>query len=470
MKALNKQSLLIHKKINTIILLLMLIISLTPSCRDFVEVGPSSTAMTTQAVFDSDETANAAMVRIYVGMTQYFTTFISGQSSLTNLSGMAADEFKNYNANSNYGQFEQNSLLPTNTFIAQNWTDLYGYMYSANAVIEGVTASARMTVEAKNKLTGEAKFMRAFLTFYLVNLWGSVPLITSTDYTLTAKQSRAQTTEVYQQIISDLKTAVDLLPEKFESGKIRPTQAAAAALLARVYLYTGQWTEAEATATSVINNYSLTLEAELNDVFLIPSNESIWHLESIVPYIDTYDGNTFILRSAPRLVSVSQTLLNAFEANDKRKQNWIGKYTRGTDSWYYPFKYKTYRLAEATSAKTEYLVVLRLAEQYLIRAEARAQLNNLSAAAEDLNTIRTRAGLSNVVPSDKNALLFAIEQERRVELFSEGAHRWLDLKRTGRADAVLSSLKAQWQSTDVLFPLPKNDLDRNLSLTQNPGY
>jgi hypothetical protein len=114
---------------------------------------------------------------------------------------------------------------------------------------------------------------------------------------------------------------------------------------------------------------------------------------------------------------------------------------------------------------------LRLAEQYLIRGEARAHQNNVQGAQEDLNIIRSRAGLGATTANDESSLLAVIETERQVELFAEWGHRWFDLKRTGRADAVLSLEKApNWQSTDRLYPIPFEEIKINPSLTQNPGY
>jgi hypothetical protein len=121
-------------------------------------------------------------------------------------------------------------------------------------------------------------------------------------------------------------------------------------------------------------------------------------------------------------------------------------------------------------------MLLRLAEQYLIRAEARAQLNNVNGAQSDLNTIRSRAGLSIIMPNDKNTLLDAILHERKVELFTELGHRWFDLKRTGHVDAVMSIEAPKkingmgWKSYQQLYPLPLTDLQRDQNLVQNPGY
>jgi hypothetical protein len=115
--------------------------------------------------------------------------------------------------------------------------------------------------------------------------------------------------------------------------------------------------------------------------------------------------------------------------------------------------------------------MLRLAEQYLIRAEARAKLGKLAEARTDVDAVRSRAGLAGLNSSlNQTQLLSAIETERLHEFFGEFGHRWLDLKRTDRATAVLSPIKSNWQATDVLYPIPQAQILINNKLTQNPGY
>jgi hypothetical protein len=125
--------------------------------------------------------------------------------------------------------------------------------------------------------------------------------------------------------------------------------------------------------------------------------------------------------------------------------------------------------------------VFRLAEQYLIRAEAKAQLGNITgvnSAASDLDTIRSRAGLSVTTATTREEMLKAIEKERVCEFFTEWGHRWLDLKRSEsfitagntRADDLLKVLKVNWQSTDMLYPIPQEEMRQNPASTQNPGY
>jgi hypothetical protein len=307
---------------------------------------------------------------------------------------------------------------------------------------------------------GEAKFVRAFAYFYLINLFGDVPLETSTGYVTNSILPRTQTGVVYQQILSDLQSAENSMSDSYPStDKARANKWAAVAMLARVYLYTGKWAAAEASATDVINSGTYTLESNLNNVFLVTSNEAIWQMQPTTTYFNTAEGLYFLpaasyLSPSYRLQSF---LLNSFESGDQRFVNWTIAY--GPNIVPYKFKIRT------STTLIEYETPLRLAEQYLIRAEARAQQNNLSGTIADLNVIRNRAALPNTAASDKSTLLTAIYHENQIEFFAEWGHRWMDLKRTGLIDQILGSEKTGWQSYQALYPIPVSQITVNPQLT-----
>jgi len=141
-----------------------------------------------------------------------------------------------------------------------------------------------------------------------------------------------------------------------------------------------------------------------------------------------------------------------------------------TVSTAYKYKYATNPLA-VTAGVTEYQVVLRLAEQYLIRAEARARIGtNITGALSDMNVTRIRANLAPSTTINPTTLLTEIALENRKEFFAEQGLRWYTLKRTGQADAVLGALKPTWTAKAKLLPIPQAAIDANYNLTQNPGY
>jgi hypothetical protein len=117
-----------------------------------------------------------------------------------------------------------------------------------------LSGAKNLTLGLRSQLIGEAKFVRAFCYFYLVNLFGDVPLVTSTSYTVNTGLGRTSVNEIYQQIIQDLKEAQEMLSTSYPTpGKVRPNKWAATALLARAYLYMGNWADAEAQATAIID-------------------------------------------------------------------------------------------------------------------------------------------------------------------------------------------------------------------------
>jgi len=456
-----------------IIILGFMIVGL--NCKKFITVDLPVDRLVSANVFTSDASALAAVSGIYSSMMG--STFGYASAGMTLYPGLSSDEFDQYSSGSAQKEFILNALTPSNTIIKDLWSVPYNHIFSANAAIEGLQNSNSLSTAIRNSLTGEAKFIRAFSHFYLVNLFGEVPVVTSLDFRINTRLPRSSKDEVYQQILKDLKDAQNLLPADYSlsnNERTRPNKWAATALLARVYLYMGDYVNAELQATALINaTGQFSLIANINNVFLKNSMEAIWQLMPVRPNLNTNEGRYFILTSSPATVTpgitISNGLLAAFEPGDNRKLNWINKYVSGNDTWYYPYKYKI--KTSTGTAFNEYYTVFRLAEIFLIRAEARAQQNKFIEAIADINAIRQRAGLPNTTAGDKASTLLAIEQERRVELFAEWGHRWFDLKRTNRAGVVLAPLKSSnWQITDLLYPLPQNQMNNDQNIVQNPGY
>ena len=207
----------------------------------------------------------------------------------------------------------------------------------------------------------------------------------------------------------------------------------------------------------------------MNAGFLKDSPSTIWQLMPSTEGRNTNDGATFIFNSGPPpFAALRSELLNTFEPGDLRKMHWTRAITTGVTTWYHAYKYKQ---RGSTAATQEYSIVLRLSEQYLIRAEARAMQGDFIGAKEDLNLIRNLAGLPDTTAVTQQELLTAIWQERRVELFTEFGHRFFDLKRAQQLDSALQSLKPGWNSYEALLPLPESELLLNPNLApQNPGY
>jgi starch-binding outer membrane protein, SusD/RagB family len=445
---------------------------LTASCEKLVEVDAPPYSIDKEDVYKNDVTATSAIGRLYTKLPT------DGFFNIGHVATLSADEImiEQQDPNDVLYQINQNNILSVNSKIESCWEYHFGLIYNTNSVIEGLRPSVTLTPSLKNQLLGEALFFRAFAHFYLVNLFGNIPYISTTDYRQNGVVTRMPVPDVYEKIIADLLEARELLSEDYvfaKSQRVRVNKWAAASFLARVYLFKGDWVHAEEQATTVLNKTDLyKLEPDLNKVFLKNSGETIWQVIPSTPtryvYEGTYYNNGGYFVGVPML---TDGLYNAFEATDKRKSAWLGFTSAGSGhDWHFPLKYKEY---SGNETGAEYSMVLRLAEQYLIRAEARvkqSKLTGANSAASDINAIRDRAGLPATTATTEPELLAAIEQERRVELFSEWGHRWFDLKRTGRATAVLSPVKPGWTATDMLYPIPYSELSLNANMTQNPGY
>jgi len=493
-----------HKTWNMFLLLIFLAVSIS-SCKKLVETPPPFEKVAETNAFSTDATAIAVLNGMYILMNEaYGPQPIQGKWSISLFAGLSADELTLYNGvmDNNYLHYYQNVLSPLLRTGSEHWAPLYNYIFKCNAAIEALTSSKAnpLTPSVRKQLLGEAQFLRGFFYFYLVNLFGDLPLCLKTDPDVNVHLSRSPKATVYQQIITDLLAAEENISAIYLNGdltgttseRVRPTKWAASALLARAYLYTGDYANAETKATAIINNTDLfDLLPSLNDVFLKNSREAIWQIQPTDINFNTVDARTYVLPvTGPDIydhpVYLSDNLLNSFEPGDLRAnpKNWVDTITVAGTLYTYPFKYKLDQYdpnvtsTTGTTNMNEYFMMLRLGEVYLIRAEARAQLIKIGEAQNDLNAIRNRAGLVNTLASDKASLLTAILHERQVELFSEWGHRWLDLKRTGKIAEVMNIVTPQksngatsWQTYQQLYPLPLyDDILVAPNLVQNLGY
>jgi len=456
-------------------------------CQKLVSISPPVGDLVAAQVFSTDDEATSAAAGMYSSMINANLGFAS--SGISVLTAMSADELIIFNQNFNalYVQFQDNDLNALNGLVYGNlWSGAYGAIYKANAIIEGITNNSGVHDSVRNELTGEAEFVRAFCNFYLVNLFGDIPLVTTINYQKTGDLTRIPVADVYTTIVNDLKDAQKRLAPDFSVGlgqRIIPNQWAATALLARVYLYTSDWQDAVTQSTALINYSSLFgLVSDPGQVFLANSMEAIWQLQqsnTTAPWFNiTPEGSLLIpakLNSNlnPPFAYLTPALLNAFEPGDTRRAAWVDSTIYQNTEYYFPFKYQAGPSASSANGPyTEYYMVFRLAEQYLIRAESEARLGQTVASTNDLNSIRIRAGLLPYQGSNNNdSLLAAIGHENQVEFFVEWGHRWFDLKRTGEATEILTANKGYpVENNMLLYPIPASELKVDPNLVQNPSY
>lgn len=440
------------------------------SCENFVELDSPKGQLNQTDVFETNQTAQAAVTTLYALLRD--NSLIAGNlPSAGFYMGIYSDELDSYAAaNSVADLFYRHQIISTNDGVKGIWTNTYKLIYECNAVIEGVEKSKGLTNEQKKQYKAEAQFIRSLTYFYLTNLFGDIPFITTTDYTINQKESKIS----HQNTL--LKIEEDLIDSKQQfinlssvTSNLRANRYNVTALLARVYIYQQKWEKAEIESSELINSGKFQLENDLNKEFLKESRSTLFQMKAKAVGGNSNEGGIYIFEAGPPPnACLSNILSESFETTDLRKQYWTKQITSNGKSWIMPYKYKE---RYATTTSKEYTIVFRLAEQYLIRSEARLRLGNLNGAKDDLTIIRERAGLNAITSSSSQVIFEAIVNERQHELFTEHGHRWFDLKRWKLADKALTSIKTNWKSTDVLLPIPEAELLINPNLLpQNQGY
>lgn len=450
--------------------ILLLLLVICAGCKKWIDIAPPAMQLYSEALFNDQEAIASAVNGLYAQMSSQSNSISAGILSL--YGGLSADELLTSVANPEQEMFIQNNLDPASESILNGafWKPGYSLIYHCNKIIEGIRSSP-LPAAAKQQGLGEALVIRSLSYFYLTNLFGDVPMSAGTDFESNARQPRTPQTDIYEQLSKDLELAISYLKADYPSTEhVRANRFVANALLARVSLYAGDTQKALDNATAVIESGLFALESELNDVFLSTSKEAVWQLRPVSLYLDTPEGNMFqpfSSESTPTYVFRS-SFINTFEENDARFNSWIGLNVLDGTDFYYPAKYKN-RFGGPPYG--EYTMILRLAEQYLIRAEAYARKGDFEAAANDINLLRRRAALADINIADIDNAIQAILKERQAELFAEWGHRWLDLKRMQVAGLVLRPVKGDsWKETAVLYPIPFSEIQVNAFLIQNPGY
>lgn len=454
---------------------LLIMVGILASCKKLVEIPANPPSFITREQQFADSTS---VMSVVAGVYTYNQSKGFGYSdgNFTIATGLSADELSTTQSASDQPQFYNYSLTPINSSIIALWQYPYQGLYQVNDVLEGITNNDKLSASFVNQITGEMKVLRALYYFNLVNIFGGVPLVTSTDYRVNSRLPRASVDAVYTQIVADLSDALNKLSPDYPTGvRYRPNMYTAKALLAKVYLYQGKWQAAYKEAGDIVgsNVYGLA-EVPLDAVFLDGSDEAIWQIPAKNSYQQTAEAQNFIPSGAttPRYL-VTPFLLNKFEAGDQRRQRWVGTTVVNGSPLSYPFKYRN---RQATDLPLEGYMIFRLAEVLLIRAEAAARLNNLAGALSDIDIIRKRAGLegSTADVTSQEAVLNAVMHERQVELCFEWGNRWFDLKRnvtpSTSAATVLNAEKAGYSPQAALYPIPQDQRDLNTGLNQNEGY
>lgn len=428
------------------------------NCSSFLEVDPKS-SISGDGIIKDETSANAAISGVYDALRSYYSV---NYQSIAYLSG---DNVQWTGSQSQIQEFINHKVNPENGTIASTWNGIYTTINRANNVIRAITNDQGdgIPTAVKDKVLGQAYAIRGLAYFDLVRVWGGVPLIKEPTDKVGDNIGIARSTveQTYQQVLDDLNLAEGLLNST--TDRFAFTKKTVWALKARYYLYQKNWEKARDYATLLIDDQS--------------------NYELIAPYYAFFKNDVTGTRE-----SVFELFYSTNEPNPHRAQ-WQPQTNGGTRQWAPSNPLVTLLTNASTAGARSVLIakdnqnrwygdlyyrssgadptyVIRIAELYLIRAEAYAELNDYNLALADLNKVRKRALLSDSsFTTSKSELLLWIENERRLE-FAFEAHRWFDLVRTGRAQQVLGI----GESFRLLLPIPYSQILADPALKQNPGY
>ncbi|NLR89936.1 RagB/SusD family nutrient uptake outer membrane protein [Flammeovirga agarivorans] len=481
---------------------LLLILGLT-QCHSLIDLDPISE--------ETRDTAYVKGTQLEAALVGLYSTFASSEYYIwdkMNMQDMRADNHYAGGDTPDLFAIDALNITPTNSRLFEIWKNLYDAISKANNLIEKAEQldDPSFSEERLSQISGEAYFLRAYHYYNLVNMFGGVPLVTEFTTSVDNEKlqvKRATVEEVYAQIIKDLEVAISLLPDSFGNdnsvNKARATSGAANAMLAKAYLqmpspnYQKALVYIKAVEESTAN-YQLIDYGHLFDGTHQNNAESILEIQFMGPNAGSFGPQLLLPPSISgdtwrKFLTPSHDLINAYNAeNDNVRLNasvlfeavdWSDEYWGNTSGTSIPFSYKWKNASGWQSSDNTYL--LRFADIVLLKAEALAHTGSLVEAANEVDKIRRRVGLQGLTSdkkSDKESLLQAILDERRLELAAEG-HRWDDLVRFGKVVSTMNNLveidlrtgeAVNYNMTEnkILLPIPQQEIDRNPNLDQNP--
>lgn len=449
-----------------IILYIFLLNAILNSCENLLEVDLPNNQLTSAVVYNSDETAQAALLNIYGNLRD--NGLFSGQmKGGTIVLGLYADELNNVSTDFDLQQVNSLTHNSRNTSFSYLWSKSYEQLYMINFFIENIQLSQTISTKNKEQFLGEAYTLRALIYLNLNQLFNEIPYVKSSDYKVNKLIKKNNQSQINDFIESDLKLGesyFDKLPVLKDKSRIN--RYSNYMVFSKYYLLNKQWDKALHYSNMIINSGDFKINLNLDSEFNVGSSSCIWSLDASTINGNTFIAQVFIPSSYPSTtVILNNEFVNEFENNDFRKLLWINTVTNGTITQYYPYKYKQ---RSTSTNRIESLIIFRLSEAFLIRSEAYFNLNRIEESLNDLNLIRTRAGLAPI--KNDEDIYSSILKERKFELFTEFGNRLLDLKRTDKL-GLLQNIKPNYKKHHALFPIPENEILLNPNLNpQNDGY
>ncbi|MFD2936010.1 RagB/SusD family nutrient uptake outer membrane protein [Spirosoma flavum] len=463
------------------------------SCKDFLALNPEY-QISDQTFFKNQNDFETSLIGVYSTFRGLFSS-----SSLLYLAELATDntEIQWSSPSTDEMQMDQNAVTSTNVYTQTAWNTCLYTISRSNAILSRIDG-ATFDQTAKDRIKGEAKFLRAYGYFYLVQLFGNVPIINQTfsspSQVASADLALKPQADVYKLILADLAEAETLLPATLNTDRTKASRSTVKALLGKVYLTLKNYDQAAVKLKEVIDTKFYSLIPNYQTLFTNGNNnlaESLFEIE----YVSGRSiGNNYSALFTPAITSMAifpsnlqgggrivptLDLIKAYEIGDARKAVSVNDSVLligGKKSYSrYGLKFVDFKAIDLSDGSITF-TALRYADVLMMYAEVLTEQGKTTEALPYVNLIRQRAKLPDLAGLTQATLRTAIEKERRVEFLYEG-QRWFDLLRTGRTKAVLNAhyaslnLSFSVQDFELLFPIPQNEVDLNPTLVkQNPGY
>ena len=483
------------KAYKIVYLLIIAMVFISTSCEDILEQTPKSDI--TQANFwSSPREAESGLVAVYsLYLNSAFFAFQLGE-----VRGDAVEMPTKWGyemINPGTRDFNNNIIASVDGF--SNWVAFYNIITRASEVLYFTERIEFVDLEDKDRILGEAYFLRASAYYILAKNWGAVPLINEPFFAQGEDMyvERTPVDQIYEQIVNDLTQAEELLPETRSDLRVRATKAAAQALFCDVLLtrgYTsfaqpGDFDNAIVKADAVLANPNYSLEAGVNyaDIFREGnSSETIFEVAFDYNNSQTHNFSNFFLPRAydrfrpyggETFMLPSHSLVDSFEPGDLRAATTFTVLAEEEEQYYdanvvgmtYGNKYLgTVTEMGVQRFSDDNIIIYRLPDVMLMKAEALIQTGNVPGAVTIVNQIRNRAGLADEDASSQAEALDLVLSERKKELAFEGK-RWYDLLRTGKVTEFRT--EPEFIQDRFLLAVPQTEVDRNPKLLpQNPTY
>jgi len=453
------------KKVKNLLFIFMFLLGIS-SCQDLLTPQPVD-LLTDDLVLNEPKDVPNVEIGLYSALRNIVpSTVIAGD--------LTADMLVHNGTFSQYRELGLKQITSANASASTLWSSIYGTIYIANFILEKLPGITGVSTAERQRVTAVAHFIRGYSYFIGVNTFGGIPLVTTTSIDENRNIPRSSKEEILAFVLSDYNQALGKLPTKASTAAFACEYAVRAAL-ARYYLYQKDWANAEKWSGQVIDSKQYSLDTLFSTIvtkdFPGESILEVGYTISDDPGTNSSIGLNNLFVSRREIIPSNQEVVSlaSSESGDRFSSiKFNSANLNGNDNGWSVAKYGT------ADEDNNNVIVFRLGEMYLIRAEARAQLGKVSgtgSALEDINVLRKRAKGTLQSAVSQNQMILLVENERKYELAYEG-HRWYDLVRTGRASVVMPAFNSNWKSTYELWPIPQREIQTNLALVgnQNPGY